>query len=87
LAAIGQTSAISVKLSFQILTPRRLAGGDHRGVAENSDRVALPAGFGTQDTEPALSIVEVDALDETGQTSVGVLVLGVCSMDMMTIDA
>ena len=56
-------------------------------MAENSDRVALPAGFDTQDAEPALSIVEVDALDETGQTSVGVLVLGVCSMDMMKIDA
>src|SRR5467141_2079962 len=38
-----------------------LAGRDHRGVAENGDQVALPAGFDTQDAEAVLLVVEGDA--------------------------
>jgi hypothetical protein len=44
-----------------------LASRDHRGVAENRDQVALPAGFDTQDAEPVLVVVEGDALDQTSQ--------------------
>jgi phage tail tube protein FII len=49
-------------------------------MAENRDQVALPAGFDTQDAEAVLRGVEGDALDQTGQTSVGVLVLGACGI-------
>jgi hypothetical protein len=40
-----------------------LAGGDHRGVAENRDQITLPAGFDAQDAEAGLGVVEGDALD------------------------
>ena len=44
-----------------------LAGRHHRGMAEYGDQVALAAGFDTQHAKPVLSVVEGDALDNTGQ--------------------
>jgi hypothetical protein len=55
-----------------------LSGRDHRGV--DGDHVALAAGFDSEHAEPVLFVVECDALDQTGETSVGVLILGACDI-------
>ena len=44
-----------------------LAGRDHRGVAEDSDQVALTPGLDLQNAEPVLVVMEGDALDQAGQ--------------------
>jgi hypothetical protein len=43
-----------------------LAGGDHRGMPNEGDEIALPAGFDTQNAEPVLGVVECDPVDEPG---------------------
>jgi hypothetical protein len=45
----------------------KLAGRDHRGVAEDRDQVALPARFDTENAEVVFRVMECDALDQTGQ--------------------
>ena len=43
-----------------------LTSRDHRPVTENSDQVALAAGFDAQHAEAVIFVVEGDALDEAG---------------------
>jgi len=49
-------------------------------VAENRDQVALPAGFDTQDAEAVLAVEKVTRSTRSAKTSVGVLVLGGCTI-------
>ena len=44
-----------------------LAGADRRGMADDGDQVALAARLHPQDAEPAVLVVEGDALDEAGE--------------------
>ena len=45
----------------------KLAGRDHRGMADHGDQIALPARFDPQNAKAVLRIVKCDAVDETGQ--------------------
>ena len=45
----------------------KLAGGNHRRVAENGDQIALTPRLHPQYAEPVLFVVEGDALNNTGQ--------------------
>ena len=45
----------------------KLAGRDHRGMADDGDQIALPARFDPQHAEAVLRVVKRDAVDETGQ--------------------
>jgi hypothetical protein len=45
----------------------KLAGRDHRGMADDRDRVALPARLDPQNAEPVFVVMEGDAVDEAGQ--------------------
>jgi hypothetical protein len=44
-----------------------LAGRDHRGMANESNEIALAAGFDTQNAEAVLGVVERDPVDQPGQ--------------------
>jgi hypothetical protein len=56
--------AIVVHLPLRL---EELAGRDHRGVADDRDRVALPARLDPQYAKAVLVVVECDAVDEAGQ--------------------
>src|SRR5207245_559836 len=43
------------------------AGGDHRGVADDGDQVAVAARLDAENAEAALGVVERDAFDKTRQ--------------------
>ena len=45
----------------------KFAGRDHRGVADDGNRIALAAGLDPQHTKAALRIVECHPVDQTGQ--------------------
>ena len=48
-----------------------LAGGDHRGVADDGDQVAVAARLDAENAEAVLGVVERDALDEARQNFLG----------------
>ena len=48
-----------------------LAGGDHRGVADDGDQVAVAARLDAENAEAVLGVVERDTLDEAGQNLPG----------------
>jgi hypothetical protein len=43
---------------------QELSGGDHRGMADESDEIALASRFDAQDAEAVLRVVECDAVDQ-----------------------
>jgi hypothetical protein len=45
----------------------KLAGRDHRGMADDGDQIALPACFDPQNAEAVLRVVKRDAVDQPGQ--------------------
>ena len=48
-----------------------LAGGDHGGVADDGDQIAVAARLDAQNAEAVLGVVERDALDKAGQNFLG----------------
>src|ERR1700687_2150536 len=48
-----------------------LAGGDHRGVADDGDQFAVAARLDAQDAQAVLGVVEGDALDKACQNLPG----------------
>lgn len=44
--------------------------GNHRGVTDDRDQIAVPSGFDAQDAESVLGVVEGDALHEASQNLV-----------------
>jgi hypothetical protein len=64
-----------VRSSVQIpLACNEFAGRDHRGVADDGDRLA--SGLDPQNTEAGLSVVKGYPIDQTSQHSVPVLGFG-----------
>jgi len=45
--------------------------GDHRGVADNGDQVAVAARLDAENAEAVLGVVERDTLDDAGQNLPG----------------
>jgi hypothetical protein len=55
-------------------------------MADNGDQVALPASFHPQHAEAVIGVVEGRAVDQAGQTSVGLLAFRVCGDGRMMAD-
>jgi len=45
----------------------KLAGGDHRGMPDEGDEIALASRFDAQHAEAVVGVVEGDAVDQAGQ--------------------